>query len=134
MVAITSPAFTVPPSPFTIFDSTPSAGAGSSSTTLSVSMSIRFSSRLTASPSFLRQASRVASATDSDSCGTLTSTSMLADLPSRSLDGLHQIIRQRLERRVDELLLLLDVQRVVPDRGGSRRGAHRVAEDLVLAH
>ena len=57
----------------TIFTSTPSAGAGSSSTTLSVSMSIRFSSRLTVSPSFLCQASSVASATDSESCGTLTS-------------------------------------------------------------
>ena len=44
-----------------------------SSTTLSVSMSIRFSSRLTASPSFLCQVTSVASETDSDSCGTLTS-------------------------------------------------------------
>ena len=81
IVAITSPAFTVPPSPLTIFASTPSAGAGSSSTTLSVSMSIRFSSRFTASPTFLCQASRVASATDSDSCGTLTSMSMSYFLP-----------------------------------------------------
>src|SRR5262249_61364837 len=97
-------------------------------TTLSVSMSIRFSSRLTASPSFLCQASSVASETDSESCGTLTSTSMLADLPSRSLDRLHQIIRQRLQRGGGELLLLLVVQRGIPDRGGSRRGAPRVAE------
>src|SRR4051812_42591036 len=37
-------------------------------------MSIRFSSRLTGSPSFLCQSSRVASATDSESCGTFTST------------------------------------------------------------
>jgi hypothetical protein len=51
---------------------TPAAGAGSSSTTLSVSMSIRFSSRATVrQPSCARQ--QVASATDSDSCGTLTS-------------------------------------------------------------
>src|SRR6266545_2388672 len=61
MVAMTSPALTVPPSDLTIFASTPSAGAGSSSTTLSVSMSIRFSSRLTASPTFLCHASKVAS-------------------------------------------------------------------------
>src|SRR5262249_17895161 len=134
MVAMTSPAFTVPPSPFTIFDSTPSAGAGSSSTTLSVSMSIRFSSRFTGSPTFLCQAGRVASDTDSDSCGTLASTSMLADLPSRSLDGFHQIIRQRLEGGGDQLLLLLDVQGVIPHRRRGRRRAHRVTEDLVLAH
>src|SRR4029453_18095777 len=47
--------------------------AGSSSTTLSVSMSIRFSSRWTRSPSFLCQSRSVASATDSESCGTFTS-------------------------------------------------------------
>src|SRR5881396_3311584 len=77
IVAMTSPALTVPPSPLMIFASTPSAGAGSSRTTLSVSMSIRFSSRLTASPTFLCHASKVASATDSESCGTLISMSML---------------------------------------------------------
>jgi hypothetical protein len=52
---------------------TPALGAGSSRTTLSVSMSIMFSSRETASPTFLCHDSRVASATDSDSWGTLTS-------------------------------------------------------------
>src|SRR5207249_4109474 len=82
IVAMTSPALTVPPSPLMIFESTPSAGAGSSSTTLSVSMSIRFSSRLTASPTFLCHASKVASATDSESCGTLISMSMLFLLES----------------------------------------------------
>ncbi len=65
---------TVVPSPFSTSTSTPSAGAGSSSTTLSVSMSMRFSSRLTASPAFLCQLTSVASATDSGSWGTLTST------------------------------------------------------------
>src|SRR5262249_3993752 len=60
---ITSPETTVPPSPLATFTRTPSAGAGSSRTTLSVSMSIRFSSRLTASPSRLCHASSVASAT-----------------------------------------------------------------------
>ena len=54
--------------------STPLAGAGTSSTTLSVSRSTRFSSRLTASPGCLRHATSVASATDSGSCGTRTST------------------------------------------------------------
>ena len=53
--------------------STPSAGAGTSSTTLSVSISIRISSIADASPGFFFHCSSVASATDSDSCGTLTS-------------------------------------------------------------
>ena len=61
---------------------TPSAGAGTSSTTLSVSRSTRFSSRRTASPAFLCQATSVASATDSGNCGTLTSM-LTADLPWR---------------------------------------------------
>ena len=73
MMAITSPATTVVPSPLMIWMITPAAGAGSSSTTLSVSMSIMFSSRATGSPTFLCHESMVASATDSDSCGTLTS-------------------------------------------------------------
>ena len=61
--------------PFWTFSSlsTPVAGAGTSSTTLSVSRSTRFSSRLTASPGCLRHATSVASATDSGSCGTRTS-------------------------------------------------------------
>ena len=45
MVAMSSPDTTVLPSPFTILVKTPSTGDGSSSTTLSVSISIRFSSR-----------------------------------------------------------------------------------------
>ena len=66
MRAINSPATTVPPSPLSSSTRTPAAGAGNSRTTLSVSMSIRFSSRETASPTFLCQFSKVASATDSD--------------------------------------------------------------------
>ena len=73
MRAMTSPDTTVPPSPLRISTSTPSAAAGNSSTTLSVSTSIRFSSRVTASPTFLCHDSKVASATDSDNCGTATS-------------------------------------------------------------
>ena len=65
---------TVPPSGTTIWASTPAAGAGTSSTTLSVSISIRISSMATASPGFFFHVSRVASATDSESWGTLTST------------------------------------------------------------
>ena len=72
--AISSPATTVLPSPRTISAITPAAGAGTSSTTLSVSTSIRISSIATASPGFFFHCSRVASATDSDSCGTFTST------------------------------------------------------------
>ena len=78
MVAMISLATTVLPSPLTILTSTPESGAGVSSTTLSVSMSTRFSSRLTNSPTFLCHDTSVASATDSESCGTLTSTNMLA--------------------------------------------------------
>src|SRR5450830_777928 len=73
MMAMTSPATTVEPSPLMIWTMVPAAGAGSSRTTLSVSISIRFSSRATGSPTFLCHASMVASATDSDSWGTLTS-------------------------------------------------------------
>ena len=62
---------TVPPSGLMILTSTPDCGAGVSSTTLSVSMSTRFSSRFTYSPAFLCQLTSVASATDSDSCGHL---------------------------------------------------------------
>jgi hypothetical protein len=65
---------TVPPSPTHASASTPADGAGTSSTTLSVSISIRISSIATASPGFFFHCSSVASATDSDSCGTLTST------------------------------------------------------------
>ena len=77
MRAITSPATTVSPFLLTNSTSTPDAGAGNSRTTLSVSMSIRFSSRETAAPTSLCQETSVASATDSDSCGTLTSMIML---------------------------------------------------------
>ncbi len=56
--------------------STPSIGEGTSNTTLSVSRSTRFSSRLTASPAFLCQLAMVASETDSGSTGTLTSVAI----------------------------------------------------------
>ena len=72
--AITSSARQLSPSFLTICAITPEAGAGTSSTTLSVSISTRISSITTASPGFFFHCSRVASATDSDSCGTFTST------------------------------------------------------------
>ena len=71
---MTSPEPTESRAFFRILTRTPSVGDGSSRTTLSVSMSIRFSSRETRSPSFLCQSRSVASATDSDNCGTFTST------------------------------------------------------------
>jgi hypothetical protein len=74
ILAITWSAVTVPPSATTISASTPALGAGTSSTTLSVSISIRISSCATASPAFFFHCNRVASATDSDSWGTFTST------------------------------------------------------------
>src|ERR1700754_2070865 len=69
---------TVEPSSNLISFSTPSTGEGTSSTTLSVSRSSRFSSRLTASPAFLCQVAMSASETDSGRTGTLTSMDMLA--------------------------------------------------------
>src|SRR6185503_5273601 len=112
--AMTSLLVTVPPSPLMIFTITPESGAGVSSTTLSVSMSTRFSSRFTNSPAFLCQVRSVASATDSESCGTLTSMSMLFPYPVRPRGSAHR------ERELHQLLLLLVVQRLVA--GGGRGG------------
>ena len=84
--AMTSPEPTESLAFFRILTITPSAGDGSSSTTLSVSISIRFSSRETFSPSFLCQSSSVASETDSESCGTFTSM-MAIFAPVRPFPG-----------------------------------------------
>src|SRR3970040_1352056 len=67
---------TVAPTSNLISLSTPSTGDGTSSTTLSVSRSTRFSSRLTASPGFLCHVAMVASETDSGRTGTLISVLM----------------------------------------------------------
>src|SRR5690606_14145049 len=56
---------------------TPSTVDGTSGTTLSATSSTMFSSRLTASPTFLCQAAMDASATDSGRTGTLISVAML---------------------------------------------------------
>jgi hypothetical protein len=55
---------------------TPSTVEGTSNTTLSVSRSTMFSSRLTASPTFLCQVAMTASETDSGRTGTLISMAM----------------------------------------------------------
>ena len=78
--AITSWLSAISPLFLRIWASTPPSGAGTSSTTLSVSSSMRISSRSTESPSPFFQSSRVASGMDSDSTGTLTSTLTL-ELP-----------------------------------------------------
>jgi hypothetical protein len=106
--AMTSPEATDSPFCLTILTITPASGAGSSSTTLSVSMSIRFWSRATASPSLTCQADSVASATDSDSWGTLTSMIMVSPL---FLDA---------EGSVHDFLLLLGVFRGIADGRGRR--------------
>ena len=81
MRAINCSATTVAPSPTKISDNTPLLGAGTSSTTLSVSISINISSAATKSPAFFFHVSMVASATDSDSCGTFTSVNAMMFIP-----------------------------------------------------
>ena len=72
-LAITCSPSTVAPSSLRSSPIVPSAGATTSSTTLSVSMSTRFWSRFTASPAFTCQVAMVASATDSGRTGTFIS-------------------------------------------------------------
>ena len=73
ILAINWPETTVAPSCSTISTITPACGAGNSNTTLSVSKSMMFSSRATASPTFLCQVIKVASDTLSGNTGTVTS-------------------------------------------------------------
>ena len=72
-LAIACSAKTVAPSSKRISDRTPALGATTSSTTLSVSISTRFWSCSTASPTFTCHVAIVASATDSGNTGTLIS-------------------------------------------------------------
>src|SRR5207253_4714798 len=112
----------------TISASTPAEGAGTSSTTLSVSISIRISSRATASPAFFFHCSRVASATDSDSCGTFTSTiDILFPNDSCSSLGQHEALELG-KRRIDQPLLLFDVQVRVAHGRRSGRGAAGITQ------
>ncbi|MCZ7563267.1 MAG: hypothetical protein M5U08_05145 [Burkholderiales bacterium] len=73
-----APTATVVPAWTRISFKTPAAGAGISAVTLSVSMSNRFSSALTASPTFLCQATTVPSVTVSPSWGMMTSIDSLS--------------------------------------------------------
>ena len=138
IIASTWPLVTVVPLSILISRTTPFAGAGTSSTTLSVSRSARFSSRLTASPGCLCQATSVASATDSGSWGTRISVVMSSFLNGvgrgssagrvrerywcRQPRGLPRGLlgRRRAQRRIDErsLLGLMDLG----DAGRRRRG------------
>ena len=72
-VARRSPNFTISPLFFTIFESTPDAGAGTSIVTLSVSSSTSMSPVFTCSPGFFLQPATVASEMDSPIGGTLMS-------------------------------------------------------------
>ena len=74
--AITSLLSTSAPLLFRMLTRTPLSGATISKVTLSVSRSIRPSPNFTSSPTCLRQCNKEASATDSASTGTLTSTNM----------------------------------------------------------
>jgi hypothetical protein len=68
---------TVVPSATMISRRTPAAGAGISASTLSVEISKRGSSRLTASPTFFSQRVSVPSAIDSPICGMITFVGMV---------------------------------------------------------
>ena len=77
MRANTCSAATVSPFWAMISTNTPACGEGTSKTTLSVSMSIRISSRATASPTFFFHSKSMPSDTLSDSMGTFTSIIIL---------------------------------------------------------
>src|SRR5208282_473423 len=139
ITAMTSCATTVAPSGLLISVRTPAAGAGSSSTTLSVSTSTRFSSRLTASPTFLCQLTSVASATDSGNTGTFTSIDMMdaSCLPAlrvgASVRGDHLARRELGGEGVgDQLLLLREVLRGVAHGGRSRDRPPGVGQQLLF--
>src|SRR5690606_9025916 len=108
---MTSPLSQVSPSPFKISSITPSAGATTSSTTLSVSISTISSSREQASPGCLCQVATVPSATDSGKTGALISVDITDPEFGSSSD---------FERVVNQLLLLFDVHRHEPTRWSGR--------------
>src|SRR6056297_1464916 len=103
----------------------PSAGAGTSSTTLSVSRSTRFSSRAMASPGFLCHLATVASETDSGKLGTLIS--ILIDCCSL----LYSLAMS--QRLTDETFLLFLVDLVVPYCRRGRGPSTRIRKRLLGA-
>src|SRR5690606_23395866 len=109
MRASTSPEVTVLPSALTISFNTPEAGAGTSSTTLSVSTSMRISSASTASPGCFFQVSSVASEIDSESCGTRTSVIAMVFFRDDecSLLGQHEAFEFGSHGLVEQIALLL---------------------------
>src|SRR5438552_2640777 len=134
MTAMTSCAPTVAPSDLRISVTIPEAGAGNSSTILSVSTSTRFASRLTASPAFLCQLTSVASVIDSGRTGTLTSMSISLPRLRRSMRR-HHLARCELccERFGDQLLLLREMLGRVADRRRCRDRAACVGQYLLFA-
>src|SRR5690606_10331579 len=135
MIASTCWLVTVSPSLNLISLSTPSTGEGTSSTTLSVSRSTRFSSRVTASPAFLCQPAMVASETDSGRTGTLTSVAM-GWRPWGVEDGavsVGDLVAGRIDQRIgDQLELFLDVVGEMADGRRGRAAASGVAQGLAL--
>src|SRR3989344_2796095 len=108
----TSPDFTVVPAGMVISVSTPSTGAGTSKTTLSVSTSASSSPRTTGSPGCLCQVRIVPSVTDSGKTGTVMSVLMAL---------LGRIACHRSQGLIEQLLQLADVQRIAA-HGRRRRG------------
>src|SRR5690606_26479590 len=126
ITAITCWLVTVAPSSHLSSLITPSTVDGTSSTTLSVSRSTMFSSRLTASPTFLCHDAMVASVTDSGRTGTLISVAMVCGVLMETWMGVRLLgggfAVERIDQRVgDQLLLLGDV--VVEMADGRRRRA-----------
>src|SRR6187455_2607062 len=110
-IASSWPLVTTAPSLATISRMTPSTGEGTSSTTLSVSRSSRFSSRRTESPAFLCQAAMVASDTDSGRTGTLTSMLMdevLVAWKGGGCGSFGGVVDRRIDQRILDQLRLLD--------------------------
>ena len=77
IVAMVSPTSIVSPSAFSVCN-TPAEGAGNSTSALSVSITAKGSSTVTASPSDFNHSTRMASVTDSPNSGKTTSTGMYA--------------------------------------------------------
>jgi len=110
-IAITSSLSTVSPLLRLIDVRTPSAGHGTSRTTLSVSISTRFSSRRTVSPGCLCQSSMVASELDLVIDEVSLCSDAVQSFVSVGGDGLGT------ERTIDQCGLLLLVPAIVARRG-----------------